>query len=102
MFKEWDFDAWSCVFAICVCLAAAGFLGYTALAEHNAQPGIVSEAKTSIMENQNKDIKTFMFATPDGRRMTVESKQEIVNYAGAHGLSVVESDERTIIFEKKS
>ena len=64
-----------------------------------AQPQIISDAKQLIEDNQNKDITTFAY-TPE-LKMKKESQQEIINYAGEHGMKIVEANGNRIIFERK-
>ena len=64
-----------------------------------AQPQIISEAKLLIEDNQNKGVTTFAY-TPE-LKMERESQQEIINYAGEHGMRIVEANGNRIIFEKK-
>ena len=38
----------------------------------------------------------------DGQKMTIETKQKIINFAGEHGLSSTPMDDnKSILFEKK-
>ena len=83
-----------------VALFAFGYLCYLDdVVIPEAQPQIISEAKLLIEENQNKDITTFAY-NPD-LKMKPESQQEIINYAGEHGMRIVEANSYRIIFERK-
>lgn len=83
-----------------VALFAFGYFCYfTDVLVPEAQPQIISEAKLLIEDNQNKDITTFAY-TPN-LKMKKEAQQEIINYAGEHGMRIVEANENRIIFEKK-
>lgn len=67
------------------------------------QQQIFEEAKAKIDENENKDNTSFMvITTKDGTKMTVKTKQKIIDYAGDHGLTVNQIDNNeSIVFEKK-
>lgn len=70
--------------------------------EQEIQSKIIEEGKNTVLENNNKNTTSFMFAPETGRTMRTNTKKEIINFAGEHGW-VVSSMEgnRGIVFEKK-
>ena len=67
------------------------------------QAKIISDAKNAILDNENKETKSFMFDPEDGNTMRTDTKKEIINFAGEHGWAVshIEND-RGIVFEKRN
>ena len=71
--------------------------------EHETQSKIIEEGKNTVLENNNKSTKSFMFVPKNGNTMRTNTKKEIINFAGEHGwaVSLIEND-RGIVFEKRN
>ena len=71
--------------------------------EQNTQSKIIEEGKNIVLENNNKSTKSFMFVPENGNTMRIDTKKEIINFAGEHGwvVSLIEND-RGIVFEKRN
>ena len=70
--------------------------------EQETQSKIIEQGKTTILENNNKATKSFMFVPENGHSMRTDTKKEIINFAGEHGWAVSSMDgNRGIVFEKK-
>ena len=66
------------------------------------QAKIISDAKNAILDNENKETKSFMIVPEDGNTMRTDTKREIINFAEEHGWAVSSMDgDRGIVFEKK-
>ena len=70
--------------------------------EQNTQSKIIEEGKNIVLENNNKSTKSFMFVPENGNTMRIDTKKEIINFAGEHGWAVSSMEgDRGIVFEKK-
>lgn len=70
--------------------------------EQDTQSKIIEEGKNTVLENNNKSTKSFMFVPENGNTMRIDTKKEIINFAGGHGWTVSSMEgDRGIVFEKK-
>lgn len=70
--------------------------------KQETQSKIIEEGKNTVLENNNKSTKSFMFVPENGNTMRTDTKKEIINFAGEHGWAVSSVDgNRGIVFEKE-